>query len=621
MSKFNLGDYLKPEAGVSNSDTGQEQLRYIQLDDIDPDPRNFYSLEGLDELAANIELIGLQQPLRVRPNGERWTVVSGHRRRAACLLIRDGGSHMFDRGVPCLVDYGEASSDMQELRLIYANSSTRVLSSAEQSKQAARVAELLYKLQEQGVVFPGRIRDHVAEACNLSKSKIARLHAIRNNLDSDLLPYYDSGDLTEDAAYTLSRFPLNLQEAIARELSAGKRKKLPGASVLKETLDKLDGLLKPIPCSAHAGGPDCHYGEGRVLRSVFTQYSWDICPEGQCCMTCYKGRQGCTGACREAKDRFKLEKDAEAEKAAERKAADDVKFARRRADIERRCRELKPLVDAAGLKDSDKLWDNYEAATAGQVRAWATDGAGDQTFYGDGCVNPHIIDGLRQMAKRLKVPMSVLLGEKPAETVIEDGPPRASAPAGETKALKKRQPWKKDDEEIQRNRELWARVAKRRRQVGLSVTEAYQTKPDAEQFWRDYETGKTRPEFAPHVELSMDDEELCNFADRLLCSVDFLLGRTEIPETAELFLNNLLQAELCEAGPRWNEGEPPSEGYYAVWARYSISPTRTWDPDYEILYWTGKYWTGRPGGVDSQEYEVLGWWPLPEKIEKEDKPE
>lgn len=445
MSKFNLGDYLKPEAGMSNSDTGQEQLQYIQLDDIDPDPNNFYSLEGLDELAANIELIGLQQPLRVRPalsvtaagGGDsspkggakdmRYIVVSGHRRRAACLLIRDGGNPMFDRGVPCLVDYGEASSEMQELRLIYANSSTRVLSSAEQSKQAERVTELLYKLQQQGVVFPGRMRDHVAEACNLSKSKIGRLHAIRSNLDSELLPYYDSGDLTEDAAYTLSRFPPDLQEAIARELSVGKRKKLPGASVLKETLDKLDGLLKPIPCSAHAGGPDCHHGEGRVLRSVFTQYSWDICPEGQCCMTCYKGRQGCTGACREVKDRFKLEKDAEAEKAAERKAADDVKFARRRADIERRCRELKPLVDAAGLKDDDKLWDNYESATAGQIRAWATDGAGDQTFYGDNCVNPHFTDGLRQMARRLKVPMSVLLGEKTAETVIEDGPPRASA--------------------------------------------------------------------------------------------------------------------------------------------------------------------------------------------------
>lgn len=438
MSKFNLGDLLK-DAGVSESDTAQERIEYISLDKIDPDPENFYSLEGLDELAANIETVGLQQPLRVRtlsvtaagggdssPRGgakdARYVVVSGHRRRAALMLIRDGGSDMFRDGVPCIVERGDVSREMQELRLIYANSSTRVLTSAELSRQAERVEELLYKLQEQGVSFPGRMRDHVAAAVNASKSKLARLHAIRNNLDSGLLAYYDNGDLTEDAAYALSRFPPNLQEAIARELTGGKQKKMPVAIVVKEVLDRLDSLMKPIPCRAHAGGPECHHGEGRVLCSVFKQYSWDICPEGQCCMDCYKGKQGCSGACREAKDRFKLEKDVEAEKAAERKAADDVKFDRRRADIERRCRELRPLVDAAGLKDEDKLWDNYESATAGQVRIWATDGAGDQTFYSDGCVNPHFSDGLRQMAKRLKVPVSVLLGEK------QEGLPQ-SAPA------------------------------------------------------------------------------------------------------------------------------------------------------------------------------------------------
>ena len=93
MSNFNLGEYLKDgratarvapteeNGGVSELNTGREELRYLPLDQIDPDPANFYSLEGLDELAASIELIGLQQPLRVRPNGERWTVVSGHQSR------------------------------------------------------------------------------------------------------------------------------------------------------------------------------------------------------------------------------------------------------------------------------------------------------------------------------------------------------------------------------------------------------------------------------------------------------------------------------------------------------------------------------------------------------------
>ena len=238
MSKgFNLGEYLKgsgpmraasqecrtlparqdaptEDGGVSELNTGREELRYLPLDQIDPDPANFYSLEGLDELAANIELIGLQQPLRVRPNGERWTVVSGHRRRAACLLIRDGGNPMFDQGVPCLVDYGEASDAMRELRLIFANSATRVMSSAEQSKQAERVTELLYQLKEQGVEFPGRMRDHVAEACRMSSAKLARLHAIRERLVPELLAEFDAGRINESVAYRISQEATAVQTKI-----------------------------------------------------------------------------------------------------------------------------------------------------------------------------------------------------------------------------------------------------------------------------------------------------------------------------------------------------------------------------------------------------------------------
>ena len=57
---------------------GEEQLERIDLDLIDPDPNNFYSLDGLDELAGNIELIGLQQPLRVRPEGDRFKIGRAH---------------------------------------------------------------------------------------------------------------------------------------------------------------------------------------------------------------------------------------------------------------------------------------------------------------------------------------------------------------------------------------------------------------------------------------------------------------------------------------------------------------------------------------------------------------
>lgn len=232
--KFDIGDYLKTE-NVSRMDT--EQIVYIDLDRIDPDPNNFYSLDGIDELAGNIELIGLQQPLRVRPEGDRFTVISGHRRRAACLLIRDGGNHQFDKGVPCIVEYGEATPAMRELRLIYANSSTRVLSPAELSKQAERVQELLYELKRQGVEFPGRMREHVAAACQVSESKLARLSAIRKNLRDSYRLLFDAQRLPEGLAYRISQETPEIQKDLFERL---------GTAVCSLTGEKLDQVIEQV---------------------------------------------------------------------------------------------------------------------------------------------------------------------------------------------------------------------------------------------------------------------------------------------------------------------------------------------------------------------------------------
>ncbi len=233
--KFNLADYLKDTTPVSNSDT--EQIVRINLDLIDPDPSNFYSLEGIDELAGNIETVGLLDALRVRPNGERYTVVSGHRRRAACMLIRDGGSEMFATGVPCIIEYGEASDAMRELRLIYANSATRVMSAADLSRQAERVTELLYQLKEQGVEFPGRMRDHVAQACKVSAAKIGRLKAIRTNLRDSYRLLFDAGRLNEGSAYRLSQEEPEVQKKIFEKL---------GTAVCDLTGEKLDAVIEQV---------------------------------------------------------------------------------------------------------------------------------------------------------------------------------------------------------------------------------------------------------------------------------------------------------------------------------------------------------------------------------------
>ena len=111
MAEFNLADVLRETNAQDLGQTGREQIQYIDIDLIDPDPKNFYELSDLDELAANIELVGLQQPLRVRnhpDDPERWMIVSGHRRRAAIRQLVDEGKDQL-RAVACIVEHPAGS--------------------------------------------------------------------------------------------------------------------------------------------------------------------------------------------------------------------------------------------------------------------------------------------------------------------------------------------------------------------------------------------------------------------------------------------------------------------------------------------------------------------------------
>lgn len=207
---FSLKDFAMPvpESGTE----GREQIQYIPLANLIEDEANFYSIEGVEELARNISTVGLQQPLRVRRGeGDDYIIVSGHRRFAALSLLVEEDAERWDE-VACIVEAEGESPKLTELRLIFANMDTRKMSSADVARQAERVQELLYELKEEGYEFPGRMRDWVAEAVGVSKSKLSRLDAIRKNLIvNGLCEAWKSNLLNESVAYELSQLPPTLQ--------------------------------------------------------------------------------------------------------------------------------------------------------------------------------------------------------------------------------------------------------------------------------------------------------------------------------------------------------------------------------------------------------------------------
>lgn len=216
---FSIGDIFAnvPNAGTSS---GQEQITYIDESLLQEDGNNFYSIDGIDALANNIDLVGLQQPIRVRPDPEdegTYLIVSGHRRLTAIRTILKKDDPERWAKIPCIIeDHPQESDAMRELRLIFANSDTRKMSGADIDKQAQRVQELLYQLKEEGVEFPGRMRDYVAEACKVSKSKLSRLKVIREGLISPFLAMWERGDLTETCAYRIAQEEPDVQAELLK---------------------------------------------------------------------------------------------------------------------------------------------------------------------------------------------------------------------------------------------------------------------------------------------------------------------------------------------------------------------------------------------------------------------
>ncbi len=308
MAKFDLGAFAKTLQAVPETGTeGPERIEYIPLDQLHEDSRNFYAVSGVEELAANIQLCGLMDPLRVSKAEDGYTIVSGHRRFAALSLLAKDDPRFAQAA--CIVDPGTESPQMQELRLIYANADTRRMSSADIARQAERVQELLYELKEQGVDFPGRMRDHVAEACKISKSKLSRLEAIRSHLAPDIRKAYwdgpEKGRLNEAAAYSLSRLPEDYQRQVVDAYRRGDRgdaglKWLTAGAVdkIRDDIEAAEDLL----CKAH--GKKCLNSFGKVHHIIQSRiespYSYSICAKA-CCRIC-ASFASCKDVCPRLKD-------------------------------------------------------------------------------------------------------------------------------------------------------------------------------------------------------------------------------------------------------------------------------------------------------------------------------
>ena len=216
---FDLSEVLRD---VSAQDTGRDVISYLPYASLIPDPKNGYSMDGIEDLARNIELVGLQQPPRVKDLGAgHYGLISGHRRYAAIgqILQRDPGA--FANGVPCIIDRTDGSVALRELQLILGNADNRNKTPADLLRDVNGLADCLRRLEAEGYHFPGRHREWISKMIGLSKTQIGRLQAIGKHLAPSLLEHFNTGELGITAAYRLSQEPEQIQHDVYRTLGKG----------------------------------------------------------------------------------------------------------------------------------------------------------------------------------------------------------------------------------------------------------------------------------------------------------------------------------------------------------------------------------------------------------------
>ncbi len=230
MKKFSLNDILNDKSKEKKK-RNDFTIEYIHISKLIPDENNFYSVDDVAELKDSILLLGLQQPLIVRKIEETdtYTVSVGHRRLKALTEIVDEGNKEFEL-IPCKVET-EIDEIKNELRLIFTNSTTRVLSDYEKTHQAMRIKELLTALKQKGVKLPGRLRDIIADTMKISKTQVARMESIDNNLSNKFKEEFKNNNVNFSTAYEISGLQEEQQEEALKDY------KEKGSITIKEVKD------------------------------------------------------------------------------------------------------------------------------------------------------------------------------------------------------------------------------------------------------------------------------------------------------------------------------------------------------------------------------------------------
>lgn len=217
-----------------------EQIVYIDIDDLESNPKNFYGLRDVDALAGLIAVSHLVEPLTVSKKADgKYRIISGHRRRAAVEKLLTEGVYS-ERKLPCIIktlkkieieqENGETiefdEDAVEMLNLIASNRGQREERTIDEKLQEVRYletfAKAIYHQKNKG--NRGRFRNFFAEEIlNISKSQLQRINAMENLTDK-VKAAIDDKIISETAAMAMASMTPEEQNSCVEKILSGEIK-------------------------------------------------------------------------------------------------------------------------------------------------------------------------------------------------------------------------------------------------------------------------------------------------------------------------------------------------------------------------------------------------------------
>lgn len=225
MGSFSIADMLNAQTKAEATKIPSAHFRTedISIKRMYRNKENRYNLENIESLKSNIKTVGLRQNLEVIyapcEQGD-YRILSGERRWIALNMLVDEGCKEYEI-VTCKVSCPQ-DEDMERLELMATNS-YREKNNEDLLMEVKEATATFRNLKERGQNVPGydlqsgRIRDIVASFLGLSKTKVAQIECINNNLFERLKSLLKQDKIPFSVAYEAAGLNSELQVKVVRK--------------------------------------------------------------------------------------------------------------------------------------------------------------------------------------------------------------------------------------------------------------------------------------------------------------------------------------------------------------------------------------------------------------------